>query len=170
MFSWRSEDRISSREEQWVANHFPINGNQDSRNSVMEDDRRSQASSRHVYDDDQGSSRLHRGTSLQGRSGQSTDDSVNGHHGYHQQHQQHQQLNNNQPRAKVTSSSDDYVDKQQHERRGSLPRSVSRAPRRFDHEDIEPRNDRRKSSSGKSGRLSSYEDSDGVNHGAGIPR
>ncbi|XP_011501181.1 PREDICTED: E3 ubiquitin-protein ligase RNF31-like [Ceratosolen solmsi marchali] len=164
--NWRSEDRISSMEEQWIANHFSVNGNHGSRNSVIEDDKRSLSSSRRACDEDQ-SPRFHRIDSLHGRSGQSTDDSTNGHHSYRQQQQE---LNNNNRRLKVMSSSDDYVDRKLHDRRGSLPRSASRALRDPDLEKIELRNDKRKCGFNSADRFSSYEDSNGINQRTGIPR
>ncbi|XP_031780566.1 uncharacterized protein LOC100117677 isoform X5 [Nasonia vitripennis] len=163
--NWRSEDRINSLEEQWIANHFPANG---ARPVDIEDDRRSLASNRRAHDEDSRlpddvplPNRYNRAGSVHAiRSGQSTDDSVSG-----------PQRNGGGGRSKVTSSSDDYVDRQLPEMRGTLPRSMSRRTqedgrqlRRGDSEEREGRIDRKSCQSGsvRSGRLSSFEESDGV--------
>lgn len=100
------------------------------------------------------------------RSGQSTDDSTSN----------PPCSTRNYQRSKVTSSSDDYVHQPMtgrgYDRTGTLPRSfrssTGRAPlqerRREDSEERESvRSGRRtRSNSVKSGRLSSYEESDGV--------
>lgn len=160
--SWRSEDRINGLEEQWIANHFPANG---ARPVDIEDDRRSLASNRRAHEEDSRlpedvplPNRYNRAGSVHAiRSGQSTDDSVSG------------PQRNGGGRSKMTSSSDDYVDRQLPEMRGTLPRSMSRRTqedgrqlRRVDSEEREARVDRKRSGSVRSGRLSSFEESDGV--------
>lgn len=73
----------------------------------------------------------------------------------------------------MTSSSDDYVDRQLPEMRGTLPRSMSRRAhedgrqlRRGDSEERDGRIDRKRSGSVRSGRLSSFDESDGVEQSA----
>ncbi|XP_023248282.1 uncharacterized protein LOC106642482 [Copidosoma floridanum] len=143
--SWRSEDKINSLEEQWIARHFPANGLPLVRPDP-EEDRRSVASTRRPLDeidDDPGPLPCYpRAGSVQGRSGQSTDDSA-GPAGYQRR----------RSRQKPTSSSDDYPPERHVERGGTLPRSMGRRPReaiakRADSEELEhPRTDRRKSGS-----------------------
>lgn len=172
MFSWRSEDRINSLEEQWIANHFsgPLNGGGIPIGPI-EDDRRSLQDS-----ESQRQRQLHqlpqRGGAAATRSGQSTDDSTSN----------TPRSSNNYNRSKVTSSSDDYVQQPMtgvggYDRAGTLPRSfrasigrnLQQDRRREDSEERESvRSSRRaRSNSVKSGRLSSYEESDGIEHSGG---
>ncbi|XP_014222174.1 uncharacterized protein LOC106649329 [Trichogramma pretiosum] len=176
--SWRSEDRINGFEEQWIAHHFAPNGNN---NAVdLEDDRRSVSSlrsgrSRHQHSSGRGNGRAdseeRQFQRQQLLSGQSTDDSATPYR---------------DPTTKVTSSSEDYNDHQRQrratttaaDRAGTLPRSygsrkstasaygreAAAANEARQRGNSEERVDggRRRSGSARTGRFSSYDESDGL--------
>ncbi|XP_058801962.1 E3 ubiquitin-protein ligase lubel-like isoform X1 [Phymastichus coffea] len=125
----RSEDRINSLEGQWIANHFPTNG--DHIREPIDDDRRSLDP--RLLDEQM---RFSRAGSVQAqRSGQSTDDSATG----------------QRYKARMTSSSDDYVDKH-----ASLPRSMSRRSQQCRRDTSEERR--------RNAKLSSFDESDSLDH------
>ncbi|KAJ8672719.1 hypothetical protein QAD02_003979 [Eretmocerus hayati] len=152
--NWRSEDKINSLQEQWIANHFPANGF------------RPTAPPRPPLDgpDDDRLGSVDRYSRQQNqRNGQSTDDSApSGGTQPNQQYSQHPypiQVKHQHP-GKLTSSSDDYVDRQLGDMRGSLPRSFGRRNGQSQG-DLQERGQRsRRSGSVKSGRLSSFDESD----------
>ncbi|KAL7301634.1 hypothetical protein TKK_0005641 [Trichogramma kaykai] len=178
--SWRSEDRINGFEEQWIAHHFAPNG---SNNAVdLEDDRRSVSSlrsgrSRHQHSGGRGNGRadseerhFHQQQRQQLLSGQSTDDSATPYR---------------DPTSKVTSSSEDYNDHHRQkratttaaDRAGTLPRSygsrkstasaygreaAASGARQRGNSEERADGGRRRSGSAKTGRFSSYDESDGL--------